>query len=339
MVRRMRAAGHSLLAILNDILDFSKIVAGQLAIELRPFKLEEMLHQIDSLMGGSARERGLELWVDDRTNLNGRLRGDALRLEQVLLNLVSNAVKFTHVGGVTLRVKPLEVLADQVRLRFEVEDTGIGMLPEQVAGLFQAYRQADGSIARRFGGTGLGLTISKQLVELMGGAIGVDREAGKGSTFWVELPFGRMEDIPLPETTPHPTDSPSLDGLRVLVADDAQLNRFVAEKALTKRGAKATLAVDGQAALERLRDHPADFDLMLMDVQMPVMNGLEAAHRIRRELQLTRLPIIALTAGVMTEEQQAALDAGMTDFMAKPMDLNQLSDIIRRHCPSASPET
>lgn len=339
MVRRMRAAGHSLLTILNDILDFSKIEAGELAIERRPFKLEEMLHQIDSLMGGSARERGLELWVDDRTNLNGRLRGDALRLEQVLLNLVSNAVKFTHVGGVTLRVKPLEVLADQVRLRFEVEDTGIGMLPEQVAGLFQAYRQADGSIARRFGGTGLGLTISKQLVELMGGAIGVDSEAGKGSTFWVELPFGRMEDIPLPETTPHPTDSPSLDGLRVLVADDAQLNRFVAEKALTKRGAKVTLAVDGQAALERLRGHPADFDLVLMDVQMPVMNGLEAARRIRRELQLTRLPIIALTAGVMAEEQQAALDAGMTDFMAKPMDLNQLSDMIRRHCPSASPET
>lgn len=125
----------------------------------------------------------------------------------------------------------------------------------------------------------------------------------------------------------------------MLVADDAQLNRFVAEKALTKRGAKVTLAVDGQAALERLRGHPADFDLVLMDVQMPVMNGLEAARRIRRELQLTRLPIIALTAGVMAEEQQAALDAGMTDFMAKPMDLNQLSDMIRRHCPSASPET
>ncbi len=337
MVHRINSAGRSLLGIINDILDYSKIEAGQLSVEQRPFKLPDLLSHIDSLMGPVAQGKGLNLRLKDDATMSGRLSGDALRIEQVLINLVGNALKFTEQGGVTIRVAPVNVTEASARLRFEIQDTGIGMSPEAVAKLFQPFTQADSGIARRFGGTGLGLSISKRLVELMGGEIGVTSTSGVGSTFWFELPFDRLPDEDQPETSAAEVKGPRLQGLRLLVVDDSQINLYLAERVLKREGAEITLMKDGQQALEALRAQPQGYDLVLMDIQMPVMDGLTATRAIREELGLDTLPVIALTAGVLAEEKQNALDAGVNDFLPKPMDLDLMATMIRSYCPAHSP--
>ena len=337
MVHRINTAGRSLLGIINDILDFSKIEAGQLSVERRPFKLADLLSHIDSLMGSVAQGKGLTLRLRDDASLSGRLSGDALRIEQVLINLVGNALKFTEQGGVTLRVAPVSITESAARLRFDIQDTGIGMTPEAVAKLFTAFTQADSGIARRFGGTGLGLSISKRLVELMGGEIGVTSISGAGSTFWFELPFDRLPDEEQPESSAAEVEGPRLQGLRLLVVDDSQINLYLAERVLKREGAEVTLMKDGQQALDVLRANPQGYDLVLMDIQMPVMDGLTATRAIREELGLVTLPVIALTAGVLAEEKQQALDAGVNDFLPKPMDLDLMASMIRSYCPAHSP--
>jgi PAS domain S-box-containing protein len=333
MVRRIRAAGRSLLGIINDILDFSKIEAGQLGVEPRPFKLADVLKHLDDLIGATARNKGLVLRLEEITPLSGRLVGDALRLEQVLINLAGNAVKFTERGEIAIRVAPLEANEASARLRFEVRDTGIGMTPEAMAKLFLPFSQADRGIAHRFGGTGLGLSISKRLVELMGGAIGVESRPGVGSAFWFELPFERVgEDEGTRDTEQARVYGPRLAGLRVLVVDDNQINRYLADRALGKEGARVTLVNDGQQAIDCLRADPRGFDVVLMDIQMPVLDGLTATRAIRGELGLAALPVIALSASVLDEERQAALDAGMNDFLSKPIDLDSMNEMIVRHC-------
>jgi signal transduction histidine kinase/CheY-like chemotaxis protein len=333
MVERINAAGRSLLSIINEILDFSKIEAGQLSIEQRPFKLAELLGHIGGLMGAVAQAKGLTLRLQDDTPLAGRLSGDALRIEQVLINLVGNALKFTEQGGVTLRVAPVTVTETTARLRFEIEDTGIGLSPDALERLFVPFTQAESGIARRFGGTGLGLSISKRLVELMGGHIGVESTFGVGSTFWFELPLGRLADAEQSATPAAQVKGPRLQGLRLLVVDDSPINLKLAERVLQREGAEVTLMSDGQQALDGLRAHPAGFDLVLMDIHMPVMDGLTATRAIREELGLHTLPVIALTAGVMANEKQNALDAGINDFLPKPMDMDLMATMIRTYCP------
>ena len=334
MIERINQSGRSLLGIINDILDISKIEAGQFTLETRPFRLADLLGQVESLLGGLARDKGLELRVE-APPVPGLLEGDALRVEQVLFNLTGNAIKFTPAGCVVVRVRPVTVDADAARLRFEVEDTGIGMNEAARAGLFQPFSQADSSITRRFGGTGLGLSISKQLVELMGGDIGVDSIEGQGSLFWFELPFARTRDAEAPENSEVTAETgPRLAGLRLLVVDDNQMNLFVAENALKGEGAEVVLVQDGQLAVDRLRESPDAFDAVLMDVQMPVLDGLAATRLIRTELKLTRLPIIALSAGVLEEERRQTQEAGMTDFHPKPIDIDELTRLIRRWCPA-----
>ena len=324
MVGRIRQAGRSLLGILNDILDFSKIEAGQLKIDRQPFHLASLLAQLKSLLGSTARAKGLEFHLAMPAGLEGALLGDALRLEQILVNLIGNAIKFTEQGAIQVRITMLAQDVAAVRLRFEVSDQGIGIDPQHLATLFQPFTQAEASITRRFGGTGLGLSICQRLVDLMEGEIGVESTLGAGSTFWFELPLARATGVAaqLPVVTPPPPSvGPRLTGLRCLVVDDSPMNREVVERALLREGAQVTLAADGQQALQSLRTQPTAFDAVLMDVQMPVMDGLTATRAIRGELGLSDLPVIAFTAGVMAEQRQQIMAAGCTDFVAKPVDL------------------
>jgi len=331
MVARIRGAGQSLLAILNDVLDLSKIEAGQLRIEPRPFELGTLLANLDSLMGQTARAKGLVLRTYAPATPLGPLVGDGLRLEQVLFNLTGNAIKFTENGEVAVLVQVRESTESALRLRFEVRDSGIGIAPEALGRLFAPFTQADAGIGRRFGGTGLGLSICKRLVELMGGQIGAESQLGQGSVFWFELPLARADEAqsPLPSGGPAaPPDGPRLVGAHVLVVDDSAMNRDLVERALKLEGATATLAADGQQAVQLLKTRPQGFDAVLMDVQMPVMDGLSATRFIRGELGLTDLPIIAFTAGVRDDQQAAAREAGADDVLPKPMDLEQMALVL-----------
>ncbi len=327
MVHLIHNAGRSLLAILNDVLDLSKIEAGQLSFEQRSFDLTQVLAQIESLLGTTARAKGIGLIVAPPEDLEGALIGDPLRLEQVMANLIGNAIKFTERGRVEVRARLLDADPARVRLRFEVTDTGIGIEPAVLEGLFRPYVQADGSIARRFGGTGLGLAICKHLVELQGGVIGAESRPGEGSTFWFELTFPRDTGVGnLPEPVPEPAVSagPRLAGRHFLVVDDSAVNRDLVRQMLGMEGAQATLAEDGRQALQFLRANPQGFDAVLMDVQMPILDGLSATRAIRADPGLKHLPVIALTAGVLDAQQAAARAAGVDEVLAKPLDLERM---------------
>ena len=338
MLERIRAAGRSLLGILNDILDLSRIEAGALRIDLQPFVLDNLLQQVGTLMAPLALAKKLD-WRIQAPVYDVALVGDSLRIEQVLVNLAGNAIKFTSHGEVRLHVGILAERANQVRLRFEVRDTGIGLDAETQAKLFAPFTQADGSTTRRFGGTGLGLSICKRLVELMGGHIGVESQPGVGSTFWFELDLGR--GFPAIATEPAggglSRSGPRLAGARILVADDSQINLDVIDRFLQREGAIPALVSDGQQALHRLERDPQGFDAVLMDMQMPVLDGFEATRRIREQLGLTELPVIAFSAGVLREEQRLMFDAGVSDFVPKPVDMDLLAAVLARWIAPAGP--
>jgi len=333
IVQRIRSAGRSLLGIINDILDFSKIEAGQIRVETWPFEPAPLFAQVESLMGEMARAKGLGFRIETPPDLAPRVLGDPLRLEQVLVNLVGNAVKFTERGEVQVRVRQQETPAAAVRLHFEVTDTGIGIAPADLGTLGRPFFQTDATITRRFGGTGLGLTISKHLVELMGGTFGCESTLGVGSRFWFELSCARAageESRTLPATPAADPTGPRLHGLHYLVVDDSDMNRDLLERALGREGARVTLAADGRQALEQLRAQPNGFAAVLMDIQMPVMDGLAATRAIRAELALPDLPVIAVSAAVLAEQQQAARAAGVDEVLTKPIDLEELVAVLRR---------
>ena len=344
LLHKISAAGAGLLHIINDILDFSKIEARQMSLDYQPFALDGLLQQVENLLAGSAADKGLTLEFQRPEGPTEQLLGDGLRIQQILVNLASNALKFTERGRIELRVIPRQETAMAQRLRFEVSDTGIGISPAALAQLFQPFTQADASTTRRFGGTGLGLSISKRLVEMMGGTIGASSTPGAGSTFWFELPLARVAtDAPThtpPITAPAPAAprGPRLSGLRVLGVDDNRLNLFLLERALQLEGASVHLAADGQQALQTLRAHPGGFDVVLMDIQMPVMDGLTATREIRQDPALRDLPVIALTAGVLGEEREAARNAGMDDFLAKPLDLTAMVAMLRPYALAGDAE-
>ena len=348
LVQRIQTAGQTLLGIINDILDFSKIEAGQLRLDTRPFDLATLLQRLDSLLAPAASAKGLVLRLSPAPTVPGPLLGDALRLEQVLINLLGNAIKFTASGEVSLTVtaldptpaaEPAAAEPPSQRLRFAVRDTGIGMSPAALVSLFQPFTQADAGISRRFGGTGLGLSISQRLVALMGGTIQVESAEGQGSTFGFELTFAPAAALGV-ETPTAPVSElpagPRLSGLRILVVDDSPMNRDLVERLLTLEGAQVTLAGDGQQAVQLLQTPSPAYDAVLMDVQMPVMDGRTATRVIRDRLGLRDLPIIALTAGVLAEEQQAIRDAGVDAVLAKPLDLEQLVATLLRLIPLAT---
>ncbi len=253
---------------------------------------------------------------------------------KILMNLIGNAIKFTEKGEVRLRVQFLSSTPQSARLRFEVADTGIGVSPQQIGSLFEPFTQAEAAISRRYEGTGLGLSISKRLVELMGGEIGVESLYGVGSTFWFEAPFARsLQEKTIPIAPPADEPKPKagrLVGLRFLVVDDSRMNRILVERMLEREGAHVMSAENGAQALERLRAPGEAFDAVLMDVQMPVMDGLSATRHIRDELGLERLPVIALSAGVLDDQRQQVFEAGANDFLPKPVDLEELVVTLSR---------
>ena len=358
-VDMIRSSGNVLLRILNDVLDFSKIEAGRMELAPQAFRLSDVLDAVSSVTAMNAEARHIGLSIAADVDVPQARVGDAMRLQQILVNLVGNAIKFTEVGEVSLRVgvvtpPPSSSPGERIGLRFAVRDTGIGMDMEQQSRLFSAFNQADASTTRRFGGTGLGLAICRRLSELMGGSISVHSMPGAGSEFVVTLPFApgdadaalslpeaawqelaaRVSDPAQPELALEPAapdqQVAQLHGLRLLLVEDHPLNQIVARGMLEHAGATVNVAENGQLAVDHLRAHAADYDIVLMDVQMPVMDGFEATRHIREELRLT-LPILAMSAGVMQSEQEHCIAAGMNDFIPKPVDIEQMLDIISRH--------
>ncbi len=323
------SSGRALHELLSDILDVGKIEAGRVEIERLDFDLRRLFTDLLTAFRELSATRSNRLEVDLRLPGNARVRGDATRLRQVISNLVGNANKFTQGGTIAVRVSAMPTRAGDSRAwyRFEVSDTGIGIEPEKLENLFQPFVQADASIHRQFGGTGLGLVISKHLVELLGGSIDVASEPGVGTRFGFELPF---EPAAEPAAAPTPVVvRRRLDRLRVLLAEDNKINEDVITAMLVQAGATVRCVVNGEFAVQALRVER--FDLVLMDCQMPVMDGLQATRMIRDEQgDEARVPIIALTANAFQEDRQRCLAAGMDDFLSKPVQRDALLETIAR---------
>ncbi len=337
-LRKTEFSAQSLLHIINDILDFSKIESGKMELESRPFELHQVIEGIELIVRESIQKQNLEYEVDIEQNRIKVLRGDSLRLHQVLLNLISNAVKFTKPGGmIRLSLLQEQVVGNDVWLKFAVEDTGIGMKQEQMQSLFQSFTQMDASITREYGGTGLGLAISKNLVRAMGGELTCESEYGKGSTFYFTVCFTVAEENELPEQTKEQVlqaadcqSEQEISSLQILLVEDNELNQMIATELLAMKGYHADIAGNGLEAIEKVGEK--SYDLIFMDIQMPKMDGLTATKKIRQIPEYANIPIIAMTANVMTEDYERSVQAGMNDHLSKPVDPKKLFALIQKYC-------
>jgi PAS domain S-box-containing protein len=324
---KIHHSAQHLLGIVNHILDFSKIEAGRVELQLLDFTPDALARNVASQLGTQAAARGLELVFDIAPELQRPLRGDALRLEQVLLNFVGNAIKFSGQGKVHVRARVERTLGADLLVRFEIEDHGIGIAPADLAQLFTPFHQADPSATRRHGGTGLGLVISKQLAELMGGTVGVTSAPGQGSTFWFTARLGVVPTVHA-DAGPPPAGPGALAGLAILLVEDNAFNQMVARELLEDAGALVTVAGNGAEALARLAERPVD--CVLMDVQMPVMDGIDATRHIRADPRFADLKVIAMTANAGIEDQARCFAAGMDEFLTKPVQPDTLVATIAR---------
>jgi signal transduction histidine kinase/AmiR/NasT family two-component response regulator len=330
-LEKIQGSGTHLLALINDVLDFSKIEAGQFNLEVTAFDLAEQLAQVADLLAEKVREKGLRFAFSLSPGMPLRLVGDPLRLSQVLVNFAGNAVKFTDSGEISIRASVAECRGESVLLRFDVSDTGIGLTPEQAGRLFQSFHQADASTTRRYGGTGLGLTISKSLAELMGGQVGVESVFGQGSTFWFTARFDLQQVADGPVPAPSEASGLSLEhmrGARVLVVEDNDINQIIACELLEDAGLVVDVAENGEVALGMIGK--GAYDIVLMDMQMTVMGGVEATKRIRAQSRFDSVPVIAMTANAMSDDRELCLASGMNDFVAKPFDPAELMAVLAR---------
>lgn len=319
---------YSLLAILNDLLDFSKIEAGRMELEKIPFDLRTILTDCVRSYAVPAAQKNVDLRSDIDPRLPDVLEGDPLRLRQILTNLVSNAVKFTEAGSVQIRARRLESTAvGKVRIRFEVEDTGIGIPPDKQAEIFESFTQADTSISRRYGGTGLGLAITRSLAEIQGGLVGVHSTPGAGSTFHVILEYSEYRALDSTFIAAGP-NSPL-----ILLAEDNGVNQKLVSTILEKQGYRVMTARNGAEALVLMETNR--FSVVLMDVQMPVLDGLETTRRMRADPRLSQIPIVAMTARAMDGDRELCLAAGMDAFVTKPIHAPHLVSVVEEYVASA----
>ncbi len=322
-LNKITNASEHLLSIVNDILDISKIEAGRVELEKIEFSADELTDKVAYMIGDRLRAKGLR-FSTDASKFPDRLIGDPTRLTQMLLNYLGNAVKFTDKGGVVLRMRAVEETDRDMLVRYEVEDTGKGVSPEEQLRLFTAFEQADNSTTRKHGGTGLGLAITKHLAELMGGEVGVESTPGQGSTFWFTARLGKAQ-VQTPAATSDVTENLSSEtllkrdhsGKRILIAEDNEINRAMVEEMLSESGLILDFAEDGKIAFTKAQTN--NYDLILMDMQMPEMSGVEATKAIRQLPAFTVSPIVAMTGSAFAEDRKACLEAGMNDHIPKPI--------------------
>ncbi len=337
----LQISAQTLLELIDDVLDIAKIESGSLQLNRSSFALRDMLKRLETVLGHQARGKNLAFTIDCDAAIPNVLLGDSVRLMQILMNLVGNAIKFTAEGQVELTLKQVWEQTGQTRIKIAVQDTGIGIEKSNIARLFDAFKQADGSITRRFGGTGLGLTISQHLVERMGGHISVESEIGTGSSFQFELTFTKASESEISglECDPESINEPHwiercLKGIHLLLVEDVLMNQQVIKALLETRGARVSVADNGEQAVAWLRENHCD--LVLMDLRMPVMDGYTATEHIRRRSGDDYLPIVALTAEATTDEKQRCLNIGMDGYLTKPVEVNRMISAIRALLPKAS---
>lgn len=333
---KIAVASRHLLSIINDILDFSKIENGSFTLEKMSFPVSAVLDHTRSLLEDAAKAKGLSITVD-YNNAPHWLIGDQTRLRQALLNYASNALKFTDQGHISLRCKLIESDNDgqNVLIRFEVQDTGIGIAADKISELFQAFKQIDASTTRKYGGTGLGLAITQRLAEMMGGTVGVESQLGKGSLFWFTARLHKGEQVFV--NTVGNAEQEIRDrhiGARILLVEDDPINQEVAKVLLVEAGLSVDIAGDGQQAVDKVRDNK--YDLVLMDIQMPILDGIEATQKIREMPDRQDLPILALTANIFEEYRHRCTEAGMNDFVGKPVDPIALFATILKWLPKST---
>lgn len=329
----LQSSANSLLVLVNDILDFSKLEAGKLELSADTFSLRNLMREVDSIASHLDRKNGVQLHCSIADDVPDTLYADDGRIKQILLNLISNAVKFTTEGSVSYNVLcENDDGAGHIKIRFEVKDTGIGMTPEQQSAIFGMFTQADASISRKFGGTGLGLAISQKLAKKMNGDIWVESEEGVGSTFFVTLIVQKLDEAYQQRKSQAPVleENVDLTGVKILLVEDNLVNRHLAQEYLNLWHCSYESVENGQEAVDKVKDN--NYDVVLMDVQMPIMNGLEATAEIRKMDAPKRfVPIIALTANAMKGDQEMCLKAGMDDYVSKPLNVDALKSVISKY--------
>jgi signal transduction histidine kinase/response regulator of citrate/malate metabolism len=336
-IQTIQQSGENLLSIINDILDLSKIEAGMMRIERAPFSLQGLLHSIETMFQAKANEKGIHLFTDVDASLPDTLEGDATRLTQILVNLIGNAIKFTAKGSVSIAVKHKGSNGDTVMVGIEVSDTGIGIEKEKLEHIFGRFQQADDEVTRAYGGTGLGLSIVQELIELQQGSIEAESEPGKGTTFYITIPYkiSTVQVQPgITVSTQKSIEPASLQHINILIVEDNEVNQTLLQHLFRNWQVRYEIANNGKEAIEKVKD--GTYDLILMDIQMPQMDGYAATRQIRNQLKINT-PIIAMTAHAMAGEREKCLSYGMDEYISKPVREEQLKKLIAQFVPFTTP--